>query len=143
MEMALVIDPAHIDGIRRLAEQSYPDECCGFLLGKAGAADKTVRSAHHVDNEREAEERYHRFLITPDVYKEVDQMAREKKLDIIGFFHSHPDAPARPSQYDLEHAWPWLSYVIISVDNGEAGELTSWVLTDDRSEFSRENMISK
>ena len=96
-----------------------------------------------VDNQREESERYHRFLITPNVYLATEKYARTRELDIIGFYHSHPDAPARPSAYDMEHAWPWYSYVIVSVRKGSAAEITSWVMADDRSKFNEEAIIEK
>jgi len=139
--MALLIDDKHINTINTLSEQTFPDECCGFLLGETTDDGKIVRATHWVENEREDKQRYHRFLITPDVYMKTEKVAREKGLDIIGFFHSHPDAPAKPSEYDAEHAWPWYSYAIVSVRNGKAAELTSWVMADDRSQFNKEAIV--
>ena len=72
-----------------------------------------------------------------------EKAAREKDLDIIGFYHSHPDAPARPSQYDLEHAWPWYSYVIVAIKSGEADAMTSWVLQEDRQTFGEEDIVER
>jgi proteasome lid subunit RPN8/RPN11 len=139
--MALIINTEHLDAINTLGEETFPDECCGFLLGKTLEAGKVVHETYWVENEREESERYNRFLITPDVYMKTEKLAREKGLDIIGFFHSHPDAPARPSQYDVDHAWPWYSYAILSVLKGKAMEMTSWVMADDRSQFNQEDVI--
>ncbi len=79
-----------------------------------------------------------RFLVRPDDYRAAEQRARQRRVELLGFYHSHPDHPARPSQYDLDHAWPFFSYVIISVRSGEPAEVTSWRLRDDRSTFDEE-----
>jgi proteasome lid subunit RPN8/RPN11 len=141
--MALIISKQDINSINALGEQSFPDECCGFLLGKIGDNGKKVYAMRSASNAREAGERYHRFLITPDAFMQTEKYARERGLDIIGFYHSHPDAPARPSGYDAQNAWPWYSYVIVSVRKAKAMELTSWVMADDRSQFNEEMIISE
>jgi len=92
------------------------------------------------DNDREDEEQFHRFLITPEAYMQGEKTARRKGLDIIGFYHSHPNAPARPSQYDLDHAWPFYSYVIVSIMEKTADRMTSWILKDDRTAFDEEDI---
>ena len=79
-----------------------------------------------------------RFEVTAEDVRFADKTADEKKLDLLGWYHSHPDAPARPSEYDREHAWPWYSYVIVSVQNGEARDTSSWRLNDDRLGYEAE-----
>jgi len=129
--------------IKKDGENAYPNECCGVLIGKVdNAGVKTARSTLTIDNAREDSEQYHRFLITPEDMMKAEQSARAMKLDVIGFYHSHPDHPSAPSGYDKDHALPFYSYVIVSVDNGKAQILTSWELTDDRSEFKQENINS-
>ena len=129
--------------IRKDGENAYPNECCGVLIGKIdNAGVKTAGSTLTIDNAREDSEQYHRFLITPEDMMKAEQSARAMKLDVIGFYHSHPDHPSAPSGYDKDHALPFYSYVIVSVDNGKAQILTSWELTDDRSEFKQENINS-
>jgi len=92
-------------------------------------------------NERGEEEQHNRFTITPYAAFQAEKEARRRELDIVGFYHSHPDAPARPSDYDLEHAtWPHYSYLIVSVAGGRPDEMTSWVLADDRSAFHQETI---
>jgi proteasome lid subunit RPN8/RPN11 len=81
-----------------------------------------------------------RFLIHPLEQLRVEKDARARGLDVLGYYHSHPDHPARPSNYDREHAWPWYSYVIISVERGSPRDLTSWVLAEDRSAFAPEHV---
>ncbi len=92
------------------------------------------------DNDREEDAQRNRFLITPEAYLRGDKAARAQGLDVIGFYHSHPNAPARPSQYDLDHAWPFYSYVIVSVQDRAAADITSWRLQDDRAAFDPEEI---
>ena len=127
--------------IRNDGETAYPNECCGVLIGEVdNEGIKTVKSTLTIDNAREDGEQYHRFLITPEDMMKAEQTARSMKLDVIGFYHSHPDHPSAPSGYDKDHALPFYSYVIVSVDNGKAQVLTSWELADDRSDFTQEKI---
>ena len=119
--------------IRDHGRQTFPFECCGAMLGRDGV----VHEAHALANTT-AEGPRRRFLVRPDDYRAAEKRAREAKLDLLGFYHSHPDHPARPSQYDLDHAWPSFSYVIVSVMAGEDKDLTSWRLKDDRTAFDEE-----
>jgi proteasome lid subunit RPN8/RPN11 len=129
--------------IRAHAEHDYPNECCGALLGRAGSgpapgATKWILALEPVANRREADAAATRFLIAADDYRAIERKAREMSFDVVGFYHSHPDRPARPSEYDREHAVPSYSYVIVSVRDGRADEFTSWTLDDDRGAFSSE-----
>jgi proteasome lid subunit RPN8/RPN11 len=139
--MAVKIDKIHFDLIQAYGEEAYPDECCGFLLGNVRNGSKDVLATMPAFNSQTADEKYHRFLITSEAYLQCEKFAKERGLDIVGFYHSHPNAEARPSAYDVEHGWPWYSYVIISVKNNKAADVTSWVLEDDRSQFKPENII--
>jgi proteasome lid subunit RPN8/RPN11 len=136
IELTTVQDTA----IRTHGERAYAQECCGFLLGSAGAEARSVVKVLPAMNDRGEEERHNRFTISPEAFLRAEKAAREEKLDVLGFYHSHPNAPARPSAYDLEHAWPWYSYVIVSVQDGQAKEMTSWVLDDDRSQFHEQSI---
>jgi proteasome lid subunit RPN8/RPN11 len=131
--------------MRREGEAAYPDECCGILLGRLPDDPDTGQSAAQsilpIVNAREAEERRHRFRIEPEDLMRAEKRAREQGLDVLGFYHSHPDHPARPSDYDRQYALPFYSYLIIAVERGRAGELTSWKLAPDRSAFLREDII--
>jgi proteasome lid subunit RPN8/RPN11 len=123
------------------AEREYPHECCGLLLGRtAEGGRKVVAEVFPVSNAREEAARHNRSLITPEEYVRGERHARSRRLDIVGNYHSHPDHPAAPSQFDLEHAWPTWSYVIVSVRAGKAEELRSWELEADRSRFSEEEL---
>jgi proteasome lid subunit RPN8/RPN11 len=139
--MAIEISVLDVEAIRSHGEETFPNECCGFMLGKANGDLRNVAELMRAENDREDEAKYNRFLITPDAFMRGEKAAREKGLDIIGFYHSHPDAPARPSKYDLDHAWPWYSYVIVSIKAGEADVMTSWVLREDRGAFGEEDII--
>jgi proteasome lid subunit RPN8/RPN11 len=119
--------------IRAHGRETFPHECCGAMLGKDGV----VREALAMPNTTEEGPR-RRFLVRPGDYRVAEQRARDTGLDLLGFYHSHPDHPAKPSQYDLDHAWPSLSYVIVSVMGGADALLTSWRLKDDRSAFDEE-----
>jgi len=129
------------NNIRADGETAYPNECCGVLIGEIdNEGIKTVKNTLTIDNAKEDAEQYHRFLITPEDMMKAEQIARSMKLDVIGFYHSHPDHPSAPSGYDKDHALPFYSYVIVSVDKGKAQILTSWKLTDDRSDFVQEKV---
>lgn len=125
------------DAIRSHGRETYPHECCGALFGRDGAA----REAFGLPNTTEEGPR-RRFMVRPDDYRVAESRAAALGLELLGFYHSHPDHPARPSQYDLDHAWPVFSYVIVSVRDGEPREMTSWRLRDDRSAFDEEALIA-
>jgi proteasome lid subunit RPN8/RPN11 len=116
--------------VRRHGEETFPHECCGALIG-SGAR---VRAAVPLPNTTEEGPR-RRFLVRPADYRLAEQRASELGGDLLGFYHSHPDHPARPSQFDLDHAWPTFAYVIVSVMAGAARDMTVWFLKDDRSSF--------
>jgi len=122
-------------------EAAYPNECCGIILGEISDGEtKNAKLTMAINNSGEDSERYHRFLITPEDMLRAEQTARQAKLEIIGFYHSHPDHPSSPSGYDKDHALPFYSYVIVSVDGGKAQVLTSWELADDRLFFKQEKI---
>lgn len=123
------------------AERDYPHECCGALLGRdapGGAGARVVVDVLASDNRRGPDAAASRFLITGDDLRAMEKVARDRSMDVLGFYHSHPDHPARPSDYDREHALPWYSYVIVSVRGGRAEDTTSWLLRDDRTAFAQE-----
>lgn len=138
MPDTLHITHAHDTAMREHAERIYPHECCGFMLGRAGEGVRQVEQLQPALNDRGEEEKHNRFTISPEAFLAAEKAARKAGLDVLGFYHSHPDAPARPSAYDLEHAWPWYSYVIVAVRAGTAEQMTSWVLEDDRSKFNEQ-----
>ena len=121
--------------------ETFPYECCGALLGRDDEGSREVAALFALSNRRDDSPR-NRFEITPEDVMLAERTARDKKLDLIGWYHSHPNAPARPSEFDREHAWPWYSYVIVSVRDGEPREMTSWRLWDDRSAYDAEPIES-
>jgi len=135
--MALRLTPQAEHEIRTHARAEYPYECCGALLGTEQEDQRTVQYALRLANER-VDERERRFFISPQQVLMAERRARQDGLLLLGFYHSHPDHPAIPSEYDRQHALPWYSYVIVSVQQGEPGELRSWRLRDDRSAFDEE-----
>ena len=129
------------DEIKLHGESEYPSECCGMLIGKLlPGGNKTVEKLLPISNAREEENRHNRFLITSEEMMRGELAARKHKLDIVGFYHSHPDHPAVPSDYDREHAWPTYSYIIVAVGEKKAGDFFSWELENDRSHFNAENL---
>jgi proteasome lid subunit RPN8/RPN11 len=135
--MALTLNAAVVASIRDHGRDTYPNECCGALLGRDGVVADTFA----LPNTTEEGPR-RRFLVRPSDYRAAEARATAGGHELLGFYHSHPDHPARPSQYDLDHAWPSFSYVIISVGDGEPGALTSWRLREDRSQFDPEDVIA-
>jgi proteasome lid subunit RPN8/RPN11 len=132
--------------IRAHGAETYPHECCGALLGHdsdfAANGEKPGREIlglFPLVNRRDDSPR-NRFSVTAEDVREAEKAARAQGLEVVGWYHSHPDHPARPSEYDREHAWPWYSYIIVSVQGGAAQEMTSWRLNDDRAEFAPEGI---
>jgi proteasome lid subunit RPN8/RPN11 len=127
------------NAIRAEGEKTYPNECCGILLGAIYDDDsRVVKTIIPVNNAREREEQHHRFKIESEYLMRAEKEASAQKLDVLGFYHSHPDHLARPSGYDRNNAFPFYSYIIVSVEKSKAVELSSWRLTDDRKEFLEE-----
>lgn len=123
------------------AERAYPDECCGALFGRILDGVKIISEIFPLTNAREPGARRHRFVIEPDEVMKAERAAAKKGLAVLGFYHSHPDHPAQPSDYDREHALPVWSYPIVSVASGRAMEITSWILSDDRENFREEVIV--
>ena len=130
--------------IRKAGEASYPDECCGILMGDIDQdGNKIVKRTETIINAGEEGEKHHRFLITPEDMLHAEQTARAAKMEVIGFYHSHPDCPAAASDYDRDHALPFYSYVIVSVEKGASKDFLSWELSTDRTEFFSEEIIKE
>jgi proteasome lid subunit RPN8/RPN11 len=140
--VSIRLTPDHLHQIRQHGEATFPNECGGLLLGVVIDGEKRVSEIYAAENTREEGAQYHRFLIPPEAVRQAEQHARTRKLEILGFYHSHPNAPARPSEFDLDHAWPFYSYIIVSVRGGKAEDLTCWQMQDDRSAFDPEQMKS-
>ena len=141
----LVITPRHLQTIHQHAAMTYPEECCGILIGrrveeKHEAATGVVERILSANNEREDASRHNRYVIDPQTVLAAHKEARTAGADVIGYYHSHPDCPAVPSDYDREHAWPGLTYLIVSVEKGKVVDSRSWQLTDDRQQFDEETL---
>jgi proteasome lid subunit RPN8/RPN11 len=118
------------------AERGYPNEICGVLLGNDADGRRVIDKAIPIDNTFEAEEQFHRFLISPD-----DMFRAEQHLQVLGVYHSHPDEEARPSAYDRDHAaWTSWSYIIVAVREGRADTLRAWRLRQERDAFDEETI---
>ena len=138
--MAIRVKQEHLLQIKTHGEQTYPHECCGFLLGIRESETNILIEACAAENERQ-ESRETRYLITPEQYKRADDYARGRGLGIIGYYHSHPDHPAAPSGYDLDHScWPGESYIILAVEHGKAAALNSFTKPD-YTRFEQEEIV--
>ncbi|HEV7891293.1 MAG TPA: M67 family metallopeptidase [Pyrinomonadaceae bacterium] len=133
--------------IVRHATAEYPRECCGLLVGRIedGGRTRVVEAAVPVENTYEDEgEHYHRMAISPLEYARAERTYAARGLGVVGNYHSHPDHPAVPSRFDLEHLapWPTMSYVVVSVVEGKTADVRSWELEPDRSRFNEEELTS-
>ena len=125
--------------IRGHGRESYNDEACGVMFGGFEGEEKNVQHVQPLHNSRDGQ-RHRRFLITPQDYRRAESEASARGWTLLGFYHSHPDHPAFPSRYDLDHAFPVFSYVIVSVQKGEPTEIRSFVMKEDRSAFDPEEL---
>ncbi|MGB7159135.1 MAG: M67 family metallopeptidase [Tepidisphaeraceae bacterium] len=136
--------------IEREGSAAYPNECCGILFGRdvdgkavtSGRAHRVVERLEPVTNSYTAEEQYHRFSIEPQDLMRAEKSAQSGQL-VIGFYHSHPDHPARPSETDRQAAWPFYSYVIVSIGKGQPLDMTSWLLDEATETFKRQEIVSE
>ena len=140
--MATALSSDIAQKIRDHGAETYPYECCGALLGVDKENSREVRRLHKLVNRRDDSPR-NRFSVTSDDVRDAELVAQKSGIEVIGWYHSHPDYPALPSEYDREHAWPWYSYVIVSVHGGKPQETTSWLLADDRSKFHKEEIENR
>ena len=136
MNRRLTITPAVAQAIRAHGRETFPHECCGALVG---AADRVTAAVALPNTTEEGPRR--RFLVRPSDYREAERRATGLGGELLGFYHSHPDHPARPSQYDLDHAWPTFAYIIVSVMAGQSADMTVWYLKEDRSSFDEGQLI--
>ena len=139
--MSLSITAALLQRIRNHGQATYPNECCGLLLGTWSDNQKKVTRLRPVENIRDDSPR-NRYLIDPAALLAGEKEAQEAGLDVVGIYHSHPDHPARPSEFDRENAFPFYSYIIVKVAEGVSGDLTSWTLREDRSIFDQEEILT-
>jgi proteasome lid subunit RPN8/RPN11 len=135
--MKLILPHGLHTDVRRYLENAFPNEAGGFLIGKldGGSEVRAVTEMRYVDNIFETEEQYHRYLMDEGAFQAAEDYADDHGLVLIGYFHSHPNSPAIPSEFDRVHALPNFVYLIVSVRDGRAAESLAWLLVDDRSRF--------
>ena len=149
---ALWISGQLAEKIRAHGAETYPYECCGALLGRDSSSvcendrgkgaltpAREILQLFPLVNRRD-DSPHNRFSVTAEDVRAAEKAAGEQGLEVVGWYHSHPDHPARPSEYDRDHAWPWYSYIIVSVQKGAPQDMSSWRLNDDRTEFSPEGI---
>jgi len=129
-----------VERIGRHGEETYPEECCGIVLGQMNDDYQLIEEIVGLDNEQK-ENRGRRFFVTPKQYLQAERMALERKLDLLGFYHSHPDHPAAPSEFDREHALPWFIYVVVSIAQGKSKDTTAWLLSEGRDRFVQKELV--
>lgn len=140
----LILKPELRRQIEAEGVAAFPNECCGILIGRDVRDEKGERRI--IDrlmpgtNVFQAEEQYHRFSIDPRVQLQAEREAEKEGKMVLGFYHSHPNHPARPSEYDREHGWPFYSYVIVSIMDGKPADLTSWVLSAQTEQFEKQGI---
>lgn len=122
-------------------ERSYPNEGGGFLLGSIDGSTVTIHDVIEVENVFETEEQYHRYAMTPQNWANMEDQADEQGLILVGYYHSHPDSPAIPSEYDRVYALPNFVYIISSIVEGKAVDMQTWLLRDDRSQFDSISLL--
>jgi proteasome lid subunit RPN8/RPN11 len=133
--MKLVIPQTLHTGIQRYLESAFPNEGGGFLIGAADHEDRIVTETRFVENIFETEEQYHRYLMDSGAFQAAEDYADANGFTLIGYFHSHPNSPAIPSEFDRAHALPNFIYLILSVQEGRADHSLVWLLADDRNRF--------
>jgi proteasome lid subunit RPN8/RPN11 len=142
-DSALILSPLQRRQIETEGVAAYPNECCGIIYGRDvsdnGIARRVVEELEPVLNEFEAGEQFHRFLITPATLFKAEKKCTQGRL-VLGFYHSHPDHPARPSEYDCQHAWPFYSYVIVAIEKKQPRDMTSWLLDEATDQFRQQEI---
>lgn len=149
--MAIELRQEDVERIHRHGAAGYPNESCGFLLGREVDGRRVVMEVAPLENVwqtaesnpyevRPGDSARNRSLVDPKDYLRIDREARQKGMDILSFYHTHPDHPARPSEFDRRHAVPYLIYVILAVERGVPREMTAWLLSEDGSQFLPESI---
>jgi proteasome lid subunit RPN8/RPN11 len=137
VSMAQALQTTMFDHLR----STYPNEGGGFLLGLATPAGPEIREVRPVENVAMSEEQYHRYAMTPSNWARMEDEADSLGLTVVGYYHSHPDSPAIPSEFDRVHALPHFYYLITAVRGGQVAELRAWLLSEDRTTFHEINLI--
>ena len=135
----ITLSKTHLSELHQHGIEAYPEECCGAMLGRMLTDSKQVVELVRIENQS-TENKHRRFAVTAEDYKAIEDLAKEKKLSLLGFYHTHPDHPAQPSETDLKFAWPFFSYFILSVKKGRPDILNSFVLDLDKNELVEEKV---
>jgi proteasome lid subunit RPN8/RPN11 len=142
----IVFTPEQYKKIQDEGVGAYPNECCGAMLGRDvvenGETKRIVERLEPLANAFSADEQYHRFSLDGRDLMRLEKLAGDAKLSVLGFYHSHPDHPAKPSEYDRAHAWPFYSYVIVAIAKKEPAAMTSWLLDEATEQFKEEEILS-
>ena len=139
----LLLSSIHARQIEAEGIKAYPNECCGIIFGTESGGKRVVHQLQPVENSFDAAEQYHRFSISPQQLMAAEKQAADAGQLVLGFYHSHPDHPARPSEYDRVRAWPFYSYVIVSIANRQPVDMTSWLLDEQTGSFQRQDIIEQ
>ena len=143
LKIMILISKELVEQIKAHGENTYPHECGGMLIGHfATNGEKSITELLPMENAMDKTEQHNRILILPKDVLRAERFARGKKRDVVGYYHSHPDDKAVPSQFDLDHALPVWSYIIVSVLQGRAVDVRSWQMENDRTRFNEEELIN-
>jgi proteasome lid subunit RPN8/RPN11 len=138
----LVLTEAQIAQIGREGSAAYPNESCGAIIGVERDGRRVVERLEAMANSFDEVEKFHRFKLNPLDLARIEKLAGSEGKLVLGLYHSHPDHPARPSEYDRTHAWPFYSYVIVSIQKGSPTDITSWQLDEATEQFVSESIIN-
>ena len=139
--MTLRVRRPVMDAIGRHLEAGYPNEACGALIGRAGDGTRPHEALEFRPMRNTVQDRpWDRYILDPLEQLRVQKDAEARGLEIIGFVHSHPDHPPRPSEFDTEHAWPFYSYIVASVAQGRMAEARAWRLDEGAKVFREESL---
>ncbi len=140
----IVLKSSQFQQIEEEGAAAYPNECCGIMIGRdvsdGACTRRIVERLEPMQNVFDPEQQRRRFAVDPLALMKAEKSAAEAGQLVLGFYHSHPDHPARPSEFDREHAWPFYSYIIVSIAQGKPVAMTSWLLDDQTQTFSRQDI---
>jgi proteasome lid subunit RPN8/RPN11 len=140
----LVLTASQVSQIEEEGSAAYPNECCGIMIGRdvsdGACTRRIVERLQPMQNVFDQQQQRRRFAVDPLALMKAEKSAADAGQLVLGFYHSHPDHPARPSEFDREHAWPFYSYVIVAIAQGKPVDMTSWVLDDQTQTFSRQDI---
>jgi len=140
----IVLKSSQFQQIEEEGAAAYPNECCGIMIGRdvsdGACTRRIVERREPMQNGFDPEQQRRRFAVDPLALMKAEKSAAEAGQLVLGFYHSHPDHPARPSEFDREHAWPFYSYIIVSIAQGKPVDMTSWLLDDRTQTFSRQDI---